>query len=385
MDNKLKVYEYVFNPETMPGIELISLVYEPATELVGVALSAQVEEIKFSAVDGEERVLVSPILVPKQMIFRKEIGGEPAYVFASKETIKQLQQSFVKNGNQNNSNIEHKGDFITGITFTEQWLVRDSSNDTINAYGFKDIPEGSWCVKAQLSQELWDDYIKTGKVKGFSVEGLLGIKRVELARENNTKIKINKMNKQTFEQIVAEALKQVSLAADLNEFKDVDGNSYFATELVVDSIVTDADGVVIADKEFVIDGNKYKTDANGVILSVEPVEAPAEQSPIKAKNAQQSPIKAFVSSSDVTPPADVVEDPKILKDKIAEQEKTIADLEAKNIELQAMIVEMEDKAKADVALSKQTPASEGIKKVALNSNVKPEKETLVEMLHRLRQ
>ena len=160
MDNKLKVYEYVFNPETMPGIELISLVYEPATELVGVALSAQVEEIKFSAVDGEERVLVSPILVPKQMIFRKEIGGEPAYVFASKETIKQLQQSFVKNGNQNNSNIEHKGDLITGITFTEQWLVRDSSNDTINAYGFKDTPEGSWCVKAQLSQELWDDYIK---------------------------------------------------------------------------------------------------------------------------------------------------------------------------------------------------------------------------------
>lgn len=381
MDNKLKVYEYVFNPETMPGIELISLVYEPATELVGVALSAQVEEIKFSAVDGEERVLVSPILVPKQMIFRKEIGGEPAYVFASKETIKQLQQSFVKNGNQNNSNIEHKGDFITGITFTEQWLVRDSSNDTINAYGFKDIPEGSWCVKAQLSQELWDDYIKTGKVKGFSVEGLLGIKRVELARENNTKIKINKMNKQTFEQIVAEALKQVSLSADLNEFKDVDGNSYFATELVVDSIVTDADGAVIADKEFVIDGNKYKTDANGVILSVEPVEAPAVEAEVEVEQAEVE-VPAVEGETEVEVE---VEDPQVLKDKIAEQEKTIADLEAKNIELQAMIVEMEDKVKADVALSKQTPASEGIKKVALNSNVKPEKETLVEMLHRLRQ
>ena len=380
MDNKLKVYEYVFNPETMPGIELISLVYEPATELVGVALSAQVEEIKFSAVDGEERVLVSPILVPKQMIFRKEIGGEPAYVFASKETIKQLQQSFVKNGNQNNSNIEHKGDFITGITFTEQWLVRDSSNDTINAYGFKDIPEGSWCVKAQLSQELWDDYIKTGKVKGFSVEGLLGIKRVELARENNTKIKINKMNKQTFEQIVAEALKQVSLAADLNEFKDVDGNSYFATELVVDSIVTDADGAVIADKEFVIDDNKYKTDANGVILSIEPVEAPAVEAEVEVEQAEVE-VPAVEGETEVEVE---VEDPQVLKDKIAEQEKTIADLEAKNIELQAMIVEMEDKVKADVALSKQTPASEGIKKVALNSNIKPEKETLVEMLDRLR-
>jgi P2-related tail formation protein len=379
MDHKLKVYEYVFNPETMPGIELISLVYEPATELVGVALSAQVEEIKFSAVDGEERVLVSPILVPKQMIFRKEIGGEPAYVFASKETIKQLQQSFVKNGNQNNSNIEHKGDFITGITFTEQWLVRDSSNDTINAYGFKDIPEGSWCVKAQLSQELWDDYIKTGKVKGFSVEGLLGIKRVELARENNTKIKINKMNKQTFEQIVAEALKQVSLAADLNEFKDVDGNSYFATELVVDTIVTDADGAVIADKEFVIDDNKYKTDANGVILSIEPVEAVEDEVEVEQAEVE---VPAVEGETEVEVE---VEDPQVLKDKIAEQEKTIADLEAKNIELQAMIVEMEDKAKADVALSKQTPASEGIKKVALNSNIKPEKETLVEMLDRLRQ
>lgn len=381
MDNKLKVYEYVFNPETMPGIELISLVYEPATELVGVALSAQVEEIKFSAVDGEERVLVSPILVPKQMILRKEIGGEPAYVFASKETIKQLQQSFVKNGNQNNSNIEHKGDFITGITFTEQWLVRDSSNDTINAYGFKDIPEGSWCVKAQLSQELWDDYIKTGKVKGFSVEGLLGIKRVELARENNTKIKINKMNKQTFEQIVAEALKQVSLSADLNEFKDVDGDSYFATELVVDSIVTDADGAVIADKEFVIDGNKYKTDANGVILSVEPVEDPAVEAEVEVEQAEVE-VPAVEGETEVEVE---VEDPQVLKDKIAEQEKTIADLEAKNIKLQAMIVEMEDKVKADVALSKQTPASEGIKKVALNSNIKPEKETLVEMLGRLRQ
>ncbi len=431
MENNLKVYEYIFDPTRVEmGIELISMVLEPATDIIGVALSAEdVIEVKFSIDNAEERILVSPVLVPNQMIFRKNINGEPSRVFASKETIKLAQQHFVRNGNQNNSNIEHQGEKLTGITFTEQWLVRDSKMDTINSYGFSNIPEGSWCVKAQLSQELWDNYIKTGKVKGFSVEGLLGIKRVEMSTEikhnippyhdsckcslnsdgtinseedvcdyckeqiqiqEKQKIKLSKMNKQTIEDIVAEARKsvrtevvrQVALASEMTEFKDVDGKSYYATELVLDAIVTDAENAIIANAEFVIEGNTYKTDENGVIVSVEPVaseeEAPKEETELAD---EVPPVEGEAPEGE-----EEIEDVQVLKDKIAEQEKIIAELEAKNIELEAKLVEFEDKAKADVALAKQTPASSGIKDtaVALKSDVKPEKESMSELLNRLR-
>lgn len=453
MDKDLKIYEYVFDPETMLGIELISLVENPAIEILAVQLSEQIPQFEIKLANEEQRLLVSPILIPDQLIYRQATKYMPEhYVKASKETIAELQEHYVKMGYQNNSNIEHKGKMIEGVTLIEQWKVKDSKLDTINSYGYENVPEGAWCGIMKLSQELWDDYVKTGKVKGFSVEGLLGIKQVEFAHENNEnnkQIKLNKMNK-TIDQIMFNAIKQihkVALAEDLVEFKDIDGKSYFATELVIDAIVTDVDGNLIVDAEFVIDGNKYSTDENGSIKEIEPVEVAEVETElaedvikqvskwemkvinttfelgdtvkyeyegteysvgageyelsdgttvvtdasgviveVKGKEAEDA-VEADVTLADevvedIVSDVVVEDDVQALKDKIAEQEKTIADLEAENIQLKAKIAELQPE--EAVELSKQRkPASAPIKDtpIALKSNGK---ETVFEMLRRLR-
>lgn len=381
MDKNYKIYDYIFDPAQMSGIELIALVENPAIDILAVQLSKEIEVFEFKLASEEQRILVSPVLVPNQLIYRSDINGEPAYVRASKDTIGKLQEHFVTMGYQKNSNIEHEGKMIEGITFTEQWIVQDSANDTINAYGFKDVPVGAWCVKAKLSQGLWDDYVKTGKVKGFSVEGMLGLQLSE-NNNNNNEIKLKKMDKKTINQIILSAIKSVALASDLKEFVGEDGKSYYASALELDAIVTDVDGNLIVDVEFVFEGNTYKTDETGAIKEITPVEevkeeeAPAEEVAVEEELADEVIVEeAPVDEA----PTEEVEDVQALKDKIAEQEKIIADLEAKNIELEAKLVEQED---AVVEMSKQTPASSGIKTV---SDVKfSGEESLTDMLKRLR-
>lgn len=369
-NNELRIYDYVFDPEQMSGIKLIALVENPATEILAVQLSKEIPTYEFKLASEEERILVSPILIPDQLIYRSNINGEPAYVKASKETIAKLQEHFVSMGYQKNANIEHQGDMIDGIVFTEQWIVRNSEQDTINAYGFENVPVGSWCVKAKLSQELWTEYVKTGKIKAFSVEGMLGIKL-----SNNNEIKLKKMDKQTIEQIVLSAIKSVALASDLIDYKDADGKSYFASSLEVGSIVTDADGGVMANAEFVIEDKMYKTDDMGAIASVEDVMKEEEVTPeveVEIEQVDEVPVVEDVVVED---------DVQALKDKISEQEAMIAELETKLIDAEAKLVEAEAE---KVEMSNQTPASTGIKDVPNTEFVSNKNESLFDTIKRLR-
>jgi len=74
-------------------------------------------------------------------------------------------------------NIEHDPDRkVSDISLVESWLVADTDKDKSNIYGYN-LPKGSWFgVYKVNNKRIWDDYIKTGRVKGFSVEGLFNDK-----------------------------------------------------------------------------------------------------------------------------------------------------------------------------------------------------------------
>jgi len=74
-------------------------------------------------------------------------------------------------------NIEHDPDRkVSDISLVESWLVADSNKDKSSIYGYN-LPVGSWFgVYKVNNKRIWDDYIKTGQVKGFSVEGLFNDK-----------------------------------------------------------------------------------------------------------------------------------------------------------------------------------------------------------------
>lgn len=134
-------------------------------------LSTELKDIKLSSV--EKRILTSPVLLPEQDIYRK-FDGDECNVFVSAETIERLQQNFFKKNYQGNSTLEHK-ELLEGVYFFESWIVTDSKNDKANALGFN-VPVGTWMMSMKVeNQTIWDEYVKTGKITGFSIDSSLGV------------------------------------------------------------------------------------------------------------------------------------------------------------------------------------------------------------------
>jgi hypothetical protein len=153
--------------EELNGIEAISVVENPAIEENFIFLKA--EEVKLAEVDKEKRILMGAALIPNKPIYRKN-DKEEFYIFFSKETVVQASQLYLKSGKQGNATLEHQKD-IKGMTVVESWLVEDEVHDKSRKYGLN-MPLGTWMVSMKVdNDEIWNDYVKTGKVKGFSIEG----------------------------------------------------------------------------------------------------------------------------------------------------------------------------------------------------------------------
>jgi len=153
--------------EELNGIEAISVVENPAIEENFIFLKA--EEVKLAEVDKEKRILMGAALIPNKPIYRRN-DKEEFYIFFSKETVVQASQLYLKGGKQGNATLEHQKD-IKGMTVVESWLVEDEVHDKSRKYGLN-MPLGTWMVSMKVdNDEIWNDYVKTGKVKGFSIEG----------------------------------------------------------------------------------------------------------------------------------------------------------------------------------------------------------------------
>lgn len=153
--------------EDLQGVEAISIVENPAIESDFVALKS--EEVKLAEVDKEKRILMGAVLIPEKPIYRRN-GEDEYYIYFSKDTVVKASQLFLKKGNQGNSTLEHSKS-IEGLTVVESWIVEDLTKDKSALYNLS-VPVGTWIASVKVdNDEIWNDYVKTGKVKGFSLEG----------------------------------------------------------------------------------------------------------------------------------------------------------------------------------------------------------------------
>jgi hypothetical protein len=165
----MRIVELLIDEEQLfSGIEAISIVDQPAIEENFIALSKQ-HEIKLAQVDEEKRILMGAALVPDKNIYRRD-GEEEYYIYFSKDTVRQASQLFLMRGNQNKSTLEHQAE-LHGLSVVESWIIEDEVHDKSRKYGM-DLPIGTWMVSMKVNNdEVWNDYVKTGLVKGFSIEG----------------------------------------------------------------------------------------------------------------------------------------------------------------------------------------------------------------------
>ena len=76
-----------------------------------------------------------------------------------------------KDNNLQNVNIEHYGkQMVYDADMLESWIVEDPSKDKSTLYGFSPV-KGQWFTVYQLGDKTWNEFVKTGKVKGLSLEG----------------------------------------------------------------------------------------------------------------------------------------------------------------------------------------------------------------------
>ena len=149
------------------GIDAVSLVEKPAIESDWIALSEH--QVQFKEIDADKRLLVGAALIPDKPIYRKN-GEEEFHVYFSKRTIRKAMELFFKYGNQSNTTLEHEHK-LNGLNVVESWIVESKEHDKSNLFGI-DAPLGTWMITMKIDNDaVWNDWVKTGKVKGFSIEG----------------------------------------------------------------------------------------------------------------------------------------------------------------------------------------------------------------------
>ena len=181
----METFKVILNDEEENGVFAISHVLDPAIEAMYVFMGNEKDvEIKLATVSDEKRIVVGPVLIPNQLILRKHpTTGDPFNIFFDAETIKHIQENFVSGSYQNNSTIEHDGKLIEDVSFVETWIKEDDVHDKSVLYGF-DQPIGTmFAMQKVKNDDVWNDYIKTGKVKGFSIDGVFDLEKINLKSE----------------------------------------------------------------------------------------------------------------------------------------------------------------------------------------------------------
>ena len=164
----MKLFELTIDDDFLDEVFAISLVEEPAIESNFVWFDK--EKIQFSKIDNEKRLVVGPVLIPNKKILRIDGQGQPYNVFFSPETIEKLAQGYLKKGYQGESTLEHEKK-VSGVTLVESW-IKTSKLDKSNSYGLN-LPVGTWVGMFKIDNDkVWNDYVKSGETKGFSIEGL---------------------------------------------------------------------------------------------------------------------------------------------------------------------------------------------------------------------
>jgi len=151
------------------AIDAISLVTSPAIEQDFVFFGKEKNNLTFAKVDEEKRMLISPALIPNKQIFRHDPNTDSDYyVYFSKETVQKASELYLKHNNHHKATYQHQ-DRVSGVLTVESW-IKEGDSDKSKLYGY-DLPDGTWFVKMKIeNDELWQE-IKSGNLRGLSIEG----------------------------------------------------------------------------------------------------------------------------------------------------------------------------------------------------------------------
>ena len=165
------------------AIDAISLVSAPAIEENMVYMSKAKNNLTLAKIDSEKREIISPALIPDKNIYRYDADTDSDYyVYFSKDTVKKCAYSYLKNNNHHKATYQHQ-DRVSGVLTVESWIIEDPKLDKSSLYGYN-LPKGTWMVKMSITNdELWNK-VKSGDIRGLSIEGFFTSKYEAMQKKN---------------------------------------------------------------------------------------------------------------------------------------------------------------------------------------------------------
>ena len=168
---ELPVYDLLISEKENDDAEVsfIALVDMPAIKRDFLAFK---EQVCFEVISEDQHIIAGPLMVPDQLIYRKSEKFGEHYVKFSNDTIRQIAIKFSKKGYQKNVNIMHDEAMqVEGFTMFESF-ISDTKRGVKPMAAFADLPDGTWFGSFYVENPKVWELVKSGQVKGFSVEGL---------------------------------------------------------------------------------------------------------------------------------------------------------------------------------------------------------------------
>lgn len=184
---ELQVYKAQIDPSPTSDLEVnfIGLVDRPAIERNFLAFNEHKNKVQF-AINEEDRVLVGPAMIADMPLYRKDDQLGEYFVVFDKAAINSIVEKFHSKGYLKNFNLFHDAQQqMEDITILSSFITSEK-------YGikapelFKDIADGSWFISVKINNEQVWQKVKSGEIRGFSVEGIFGyvpVQRVKMSAE----------------------------------------------------------------------------------------------------------------------------------------------------------------------------------------------------------
>jgi hypothetical protein len=275
--------------ELEQGIDATALVENPAIQRNWMAFKEH-KDFKFKTHNEDKRILAGALMVADFPMYRN-MNGKEFFVKFSSETIEQLADRMVLNNKLTAFNFEHDAKKELADMHIQQFFIINTELGVNTPIGFEELPNGSLFAFVKVNNEqVWNDYVKTGIVKGFSIEGNFATKE-EFSEQtflNEFQTIINMTDKKVatskLDELVAKAKSLFSEDVKVEEKKEekevkmteamlTDGTKVmYEGELAEGTIVLLEDGTAAPDGEHTFeDGTVISIEGGQVVAVAKPM------------------------------------------------------------------------------------------------------------------
>lgn len=375
---ELPMYYITFDPEQFEsGIDLIAITENPAIELFSLKFSKQEkqEPIRFKF-DKEKQIIAGPVAIPNKPIYRKDSDGKEYYVIFTPETIEQMAEKFSREQREIKFNLEHRDDELVEGFIKGSWIIEDPERDKSKYYGFTDLPKGSFFVEAKITDDAKWKIISEMEFVGFSLEGLLGVEKIQFKSinpdANKTKVKMKK-TKLKFLAKRIEAKKKFNVTSKSFESQLVVSED--EEILIVEETLEVGSPVEIVTEDGTLEdapNGDYQIDTEEVIVSVE--------------DGKVADVVETTEDAPADTEEEMAKDDKDEKKDMAEEdekEETMEDEVQKDAEMIAKMVELESRIEALEAKFAEEVETETFTKTKTKTKFNQSRAEKLELLKRL--